>query len=256
MRNITVTNNILTATKDIGLMIYNWYDSYIANNVITGKTSGGNKAAKSSNKNPYNILMENNTINAVQTGIRISGSAERRIYGVTIQNNTVNVTGKRTKDHLIYANYTDKQKGKGVVIKNNVFSGGRAKTPVSIETCNGLTFSGSTIKLNYSGVSNVVLVQKKSKNCAVRDNLIRANNKNKEHGITVSASSGTKVTGNTIEKAKKYGVRVLGGSTKTIISNNKIVKCKRGGIGLSGSKKNTVSKNKFSGIAKKNRIVK
>ena len=114
-RNIYVYNNNLTATKNEGLIVFNWYDSVIENNIINGTTvgvdivncfkgtyvdfRGGVSAIKKNNNKSYNIRLNNNKITSKKGyALWIRGVDIRPIFGVTATNNTLQTNQGFSKD--------------------------------------------------------------------------------------------------------------------------------------------------------------
>lgn len=144
-RNIYIYNNKLTSTDDEGLIIFNWYNSVIENNVINGKICGvdivncfknttvdfrgGTPAIKKNNSASYNIKLKNNKISTKKGyALWVRGVTIRPIFGITATNNTLKTEQGKSADYRGVIRVQDAtKKGKnGINISKNTVT--QAKT--------------------------------------------------------------------------------------------------------------------------------
>lgn len=240
MSNITIRNNKLTATRDMGLLVYNWYDSKIENNTISGTSRGvdivsffggaqnhfygGYAGAKKNNSKPYNISLKNNTITTKYgPALRVKGGSVRRISGVTVENNTLETKSKSSSINLIRVEYANQKKGKGVVIRNNTLKGCYAAYPIYVTNSSYVTLQKMKYTVKSNKTHNVIQLTDKVSNTTVKNMTIVCNKKNTGNGIYAYNTTGVKLQSNTIQGAKQYGIHMVK-SKKFSISKNKITK--------------------------------
>ena len=217
---IQITGNTITGMEDAALKLYNYMNTTISGNTITGgveaivvytELSGSkdgdlkaplNGVVTASPSN-YNIVIQNNTISDVKLSgkqwgdaIRVSGSESKPMPGITITGNTI----------------------------SNVERYGIFVTQAPSTNVSGNTIIGSA--------KHGILLEKKCTNSAVNGNKITNSG---ESGIALyTGSDGTLVSGNTVETPADNGIYLyqVNGCT----------------VGVDGTNFNTITSPKVSGV--------
>lgn len=268
--NIKVKNNRLTATKDTGLIVFNWYDSEISENTITGTTlgldvvtcfsqnnvvdfEGGKAALKKNNTKPYNVTIQNNTIKSNSGyALYVRGVKERPIFGVTVSNNTIESTKGNTKKqaavvHIL--NATSKSK-KPVTLKNNTIKNCKRDFAVYVAQSKYVNLDGNEVTISSSAVKNILYLANGAHNCTVKNNKLTGVKKATQYGIRINDAKKMTVTGNTIKNCKLGGIELYK-CQNAKAQKNKISSCKKYGIYVYKGSKNKVSKNTIKGCKEK-----
>lgn len=268
--NIKVKNNKLTATKNTGLIVFNWYDSEISGNTISGETigldvvtcfsqnnvvdfEGGKTALKKNNTKPYNITINNNTIKS-NTGyaLYIRGVKERPIFGVTVSDNIIESTKGNTKKEraIIHVlNATSKSK-KPVTLNNNTITDCKRSFAVYVAKSKYVKLDSNKISINSPAVQNILYLANDAHNCTVKNNKLTGKKKVTQYGIRINDANKMVVTGNNIKNCKLGGIELYK-CKNTKVQKNKISSCKKCGIYVYKGSKNKVLKNTIKNCTKK-----
>lgn len=266
MRNITIKNNKLTATADTGLLIFNWYDSTISGNTISGATcgvdvvtffkgstkdyTGGLSAAKKNNTKPYNVVIKNNKISTKRgTALRIRGIEERPISGITAVDNDLSTKAVGSGANVISVEWAKVNKKQGIELKNNKIRKFSVRAAVLIRNASGVNLEKQTFDVASKETSNVIYLCENAKKCTVKNNTLKCNYKNLSNGILIEGGSGNQVSGNKVTKANGCGISVKE-CTGAVIKNNQVSGSKTYDIRIQNCSKVTESGNKAAVIKK------
>lgn len=189
-RKIYVYNNKLTATKDTGLLVFNWYDSVIENNVISGTTvgmdivtcftdtvvdyRGGTSALNKNNSNPYNLTVSKNKISSKSGyALWIRGVSKRPISGITVTGNTLKTSQGRSKDRrsAIRVQFGTSKKGKGINISKNTVNNAKTEFFAYVTDSNSVKINSNNF--NYTNKTSATVKFNNSKNCKAVKNKVK-----------------------------------------------------------------------------------
>ncbi|SEL81571.1 parallel beta-helix repeat (two copies) [Butyrivibrio sp. ob235] len=232
VKGCTFKNILGTAIETIG-----WTNSIVDGNTLDGvgfgvdcrpsdKQVGGNPGSYDAN-----ITISNNTITLKTSkgktpcGIRISGilNSKTLLGGYKVTDNKV--LGPHA--YAVYAGY----------VKNSTISGttteGASINGIRVEYCDGVTVSGNTISKTKGTKSPHGIALISNNNDLVKENTITNPG---AVGIFIQGSQNGQIIGNTIKKAKTYGITVCKNAVVSLIAENTIVKPKKNGIDVQGKK--------------------
>lgn len=266
MRNITIKNNKLAATADTGLLIFNWYDSTISGNIISGVNcgvdvvtffkgstkdyTGGLEAAKKNNTKPYQVVIKNNKISTKNgTALRIRGIQERPISGITATGNDLTTKAVGSGANVISVEWAKVNGKKGIKLKNNKIRKFSVRAAVLIRNAIGVNLEKQTFAVTSKETSNVIYLCENAKDCTIKNNTLNCNYKNLSNGILIEGGSGNQVIGNKVTKANGCGISVKE-CKGAAVKNNQVSGSKTYDIRTQNCSKVTVSGNKAAVIKK------
>lgn len=272
-KNIIIENNTFNNMSGIAMIMYNYKNCTIRNNVVNGCTSG--MELKNMSGHPdnnfhapaiggiFNIIekifpfsdtiIENNSITTsyhkeqgYATGIIVSGYKVQnaknipdynyKISGVIIKNNEINTVG---------AGITMLNAFDCTVSENNIYFHGEGehfsdKNTVNMSDCSDVTFSGNFIN---SASRNGIVIQRGGQN-TISNNVIQNTN---YIGVNVKESSNSnKIISNNIIDSGHHGILINSGSSAEI-NDNSIERASGAGIIAYGNSSCTAQNNYING---------
>jgi hypothetical protein len=216
-KNVTVSNNQITATKGSAIRIDKSYNGDIENNSITGSYTGINvSSSKYTNINGNNVTGSNQngiTVkNSVNTFINQDKISNNNADGINISNSngtTVNgTTLEKNKGNGVEVHQSSQTLINGTTIKNN------GKNGVSLTNSNKVKITNSQVIFNCNGIS-----AENVSDMAIRSNYIGNNTCD---GILLSGYANiVTISGNTL-KGNANGIKLDCAGQKLTIEGNLI----------------------------------
>lgn len=257
---IVITNNTITGMTETSLKLYNYMNTVVSNNVISGGVEGilvytQVEGAKDDDlKNPlngivapsptnYNIVIKDNVISDVKTlgnlwgdAIRVSGSVSMPLPGVTVTGNHIS----NVKRYGIFATEAALSN-----ISGNVITGSAKHGILLEENCTNSIVNGNSV--TNPGESGIA-VYTGSDNTVVSGNAVQAP---KDCGIYLFQVNGCAVgvdaaNFNTITNPKVSGIYITQNCSGNSVNYNQIKNAGKDGIWVYKSTKNTIASNTIS----------
>ena len=257
--NVTITNNSFTNIDGYAITTFNYRNVNISSNTLKNCGSGiYYRSANPENANLYatglpgqedpGTVIANNTIEITKSGDKYFTQFP---YAIRLYGEVLSADAKIEGGSLKAGDY----RAKNITISNNDITINCCANGLWLVGAVGSNTFGNTVKYN-SGDSAKECFPVRVENSSdvnVEANTIEANGvAYVQNGIITDKSKNTKITGNTISKAKKNGINISTKST-AVLTNNTVTGNGENGIFCYDSSSiktsgNTVKNNKKHGI--------
>lgn len=244
--NIYIRNNTFRNIGEEAVVALNYYNCEISGNTITN--CGAGILVQNMKKNSSTIFM------TTEDKKYTKAKDVRNDLKTRILNNKITIKYTKDSDEIQAIKIYGRK-----LSKAEKASAGK-KIPVGNYYISGITVSGNRIQTAGHGIHLM-----DARNCTIKNNVItgkgfsskdsKAKSKKYDGIFLEAASTGCKISGNTIQSALRNGVFIYDGSSVKDFSGNTIVSSGKYGVGIGKKskstgnfKKNVVKSSKSSGI--------